>query len=69
MTKPSETGNVPIWRDLLESVILAVILATILRLFIIQPFYIPSESMEPTLLPNDRIIVNMLALPLSSTAA
>ena len=61
LTKPSETGNVPVWRDLLESVVLAVILAAILRLFIIQPFYIPSASMEPTLLPNDRIIVNMLA--------
>ncbi len=60
MTKPSETGNVPIWRDLLESVVLAIVLATLLRLFIIQPFYIPSESMEPTLFPNDRIIVNML---------
>ena len=60
MTQPSETGNVPVWRDLLESVVLAVILAALLRLFIIQPFYIPSPSMEPTLMTNDRIIVNML---------
>lgn len=60
LAQPSETGNVSVWRDLLESVVLAVILAAILRLFIIQPFYIPSPSMEPTLLPNDRIIVNML---------
>lgn len=50
----------PIWRDLLESVVLAVVLAAILRFFIIQPFYIPSASMEPTLLINDRLIVNML---------
>ncbi len=50
----------PIWRDLLESVVLAVVLAAVLRFFIIQPFYIPSASMEPTLLINDRIIVNML---------
>lgn len=60
LNKSKETGDVPVWRDLLESVVLAVILATILRLFIIQPFYIPSPSMAPTLLPNDRIIVNML---------
>jgi len=60
LTQPSETGNVPVWRDLLESVVLAVVLAALLRMFIIQPFYIPSASMEPTLLINDRIIVNML---------
>jgi len=60
LTQFNETGNVPVWRDILESVVLAVILATLLRLFIIQPFYIPSSSMAPTLLPNDRIIVNML---------
>jgi signal peptidase I len=49
-----------LWRDLLESVVLAVVLAALLRMFIIQPFYIPSQSMEPTLLVNDRIIVNVL---------
>ncbi len=59
MTQPKETG-VSIWRDLFESVVLAVVLAALLRMFIIQPFYIPSQSMEPTLLVNDRIIVNVL---------
>ena len=61
MTQPGETENMPVWRDLLESVILAVVLAALLRMFVIQPFYIPSASMEPTLLINDRIIVSMLA--------
>lgn len=60
MSQPIQTGDVPIWRDLLESVVLAVVLAAVLRFFIIQPFYIPSASMEPTLFVNDRIIVNML---------
>jgi len=47
-----------IFGDILESVIIAVILAVIIRFFIIQPFYIPSGSMEPTLTKGDRIIVN-----------
>ncbi len=48
-------------RDAVESVILAVVLAALVRLFVFEPFYIPSQSMEPTLLPRDRIIVNKLA--------
>lgn len=49
------------WREILESVILAVVLAVIIRLWLFEPFYIPSESMQPTLYPHDRIIVNKLS--------
>lgn len=37
------------------------ILAGVLRFVVWQPYVIPSGSMEPTLLPGDRIIVNRLA--------
>ncbi|MDD3652826.1 MAG: signal peptidase I [Desulfotomaculaceae bacterium] len=46
--------------EILESVAIAVVLAVIIRLFVIEPFYIPSGSMEPTLKENDRIIVSKL---------
>jgi len=39
----------------------AVVAAVLLRLFIVQTFYIPSPSMVPTLDVGDRIIVNKLA--------
>ena len=35
-------------------------LALIIKAFVIQVFYIPSESMENTLLKNDRVVVNKL---------
>jgi signal peptidase I len=48
-------------REIAESVVIAVVLAVIIRMFIIEPFYIPSGSMEPTLMINDRIIVSKVS--------
>lgn len=50
-----------ILRESIEVVGLAVILAFVLRIYVLQAFYIPSKSMENTLLPDDRLLVNKLA--------
>jgi len=55
-----EKGNRPFYREIIESVAIAVLLAVVIRLFILEPFYIPSGSMEPALRENDRIIVSKL---------
>lgn len=39
----------------------AVIVALLLRAFLFQAFFIPSESMEATLLVHDRVLVNKLS--------
>lgn len=44
-------------RESLETVIWAVVLALLLRTFIVQAFWIPSGSMLPTLLEGDRVLV------------
>ena len=42
----------------LKTLIYALIIAVIIRSLLIQPFYIPSSSMEPNLLIGDRIFVS-----------
>ena len=42
-------------------VVVAVIVSIIIKTFLVQFFYIPSGSMENTLLVNDRVAVNKLA--------
>lgn len=48
----------PAWREFVESVVWAVVVALAIRTFIIAPFKIPSGSMRPTLIEGDRILVN-----------
>ena len=41
----------------IKTLFYALLIALIIRSFIIQPFYIPSSSMEPNLLVGDRLFV------------
>ncbi|MFM7718340.1 MAG: signal peptidase I, partial [Actinomycetota bacterium] len=41
-------------------VVTSLLVAVLVKTALIQAFYIPSESMEPTLLPGDRVFVNKL---------
>jgi signal peptidase I len=54
-------------KEIIEWVVViggAVILALVVRLFLFQSFYIPSPSMHPTLVENDRVMVNKLSYKL-----
>ena len=45
-------------REWVESLLIALILAMLIRTFVVQAFKIPTSSMEPTLMRGDRILVN-----------
>jgi signal peptidase I len=53
-TKKSLAREVPVL------VLVALVLALVIKTFVVQPFYIPSGSMERTLLVNDRVLVNKM---------
>ena len=43
--------------DNIKTIFYALVIAIVIRSLFIQPFYIPSSSMEPTLLIGDRLFV------------
>ena len=51
-------GKKPVTREYIEAVLLAVVLALLLRTFVIQAFRIPSASMEDTLLAGDFLLAS-----------
>lgn len=55
---PQKKGGLSFLIELPLLVLLAFVLAILLKTFLVQAFYIPSTSMVPTLEVNDRILVN-----------
>ena len=63
----SGAGDVPprarrrgAWAEVPALVLVALVLALLLKTFVVQAFYIPSSSMEPTLEVGDRVLVSKL---------
>jgi signal peptidase I len=48
------------------AIISAVIVAVLIRIFIFEPFIVPTPSMEPTLMVGDKVIINKLAYRIGS---
>jgi signal peptidase I len=53
--------QLPVWQESILLVATAMVMAVIVKTFFLQAFYIPSESMEPTMLVNDKILVQKVS--------
>lgn len=55
---PQRRGWLTFLRDVLIIVLVAVLVSFLVKTFVVRSFYIPSQSMEDTLLVQDRILVD-----------
>ena len=53
--------QLPLWQELLLLLGIALVLAVVIKAFFVQAFYIPSASMNDTLVRNDRILVQKVS--------
>jgi signal peptidase I len=53
--------QLPVWQESILLVATAMVMAIVVKTFFLQAFYIPSESMEPTMLVNDKILVQKVS--------
>jgi signal peptidase I len=53
--------QLPVWQETILLVVIAMVMAVVVKAFFLQAFYIPSESMEPTMLVNDKILVQKVS--------
>jgi signal peptidase I len=54
----SDKGRRGFWRELPVLIVVALVIALVIKTFVVQAFYIPSSSMEDTLLIGDKVLVN-----------
>jgi len=53
--------SLPVWQESLLLLAIALVLAVGIKFFFVQAFYIPSPSMEPMFIKNDRILVQKVS--------
>jgi len=53
----NSSKKMTLW-ELIQTVVIAVVLALLITQFVVQGYKIPSGSMETTIMPDDRVFVN-----------
>jgi signal peptidase I len=64
LAEPGPASGRSGWRNTIEWIVIiaaALAVALVVKTFLFQAFFIPSESMLPTLKPGDRVLVNKLS--------
>ncbi len=59
--KSKKKKPMPLWQETILLLGLALVLAVVIKTLFVQAFYIPSPSMEPQFVKNDRILVQKVS--------
>ncbi len=60
-SRSTKKKHLPVWQETILLLGIALVLAVVIKALFVQAFYIPSESMEPGLVKNDRILVQKVS--------
>ncbi len=58
---PAKRRKAPLWLETLGLLAVAIVMALLIKTLLVQAFYIPSSSMKPGLVINDRILVQKVS--------
>lgn len=57
LRKNARGNSINVLREIVETVFWALLIAFIVRYFVVEGYYIPSSSIKPTLIPGNRVLV------------
>jgi signal peptidase I len=58
---PAARRRIPAWLEVIVLVVVALVVSLAIKTFVMQMFFVPSESMEPLFITNDRILVQKVS--------
>ena len=60
-TQQAKRRRIPAWLEILGYVVISLTLTSLIKTFLVQMYYIPSPSMEPTTYKGDRVFVDKVS--------
>ncbi|MGA9749792.1 MAG: signal peptidase I [Nocardioides sp.] len=59
--EPEKRRKVPVWAETIILIVLALAVSAVVKTFFVQMFFVPSGSMKPLLVDDDRILVEKIS--------
>ena len=60
-TRPRRTRALPVWAETIVLLVLALLVSAVVKTFFVQMFFVPSGSMRPLFVDDDRILVQKIS--------